>query len=314
MRKLPMANAVNLATKGLRILLIGYPGTAKTGCLAALLNAGFKMRYIDFDGNLDPLINYSDPSRLHDLDAVFLEDKMRAGGRFMEPVGIPHAFADALKLMDEWKYTDEEGKEVNLGSSKDWGPDTVVVLDSTTKLGDACMRRAMKLLNRTPDKMSQQVWGLAIQEQGAFLEKLTSPTNRFHIIVIAHLKIVSPREVLKDDDRLTATIKEEQAELVPTRLYPSVLGHAFPQFVGAEFPIIIEAEKVTKGGVTKRTLNTSPKVFLDLKCPMPNIPAQLPIESGMLTLFKALSPKSVELVKANGVATHTPITSEKEPD
>ena len=309
-----MTNAVNLATKGLRILLIGYPGTAKTGCLASLLNAGYKMRYLDLDGNLDPLINYADPSRLHDLDAVFLEDKMRVGARFMEPIGIPQAFANALRLMDEWKYVDDDGKEVNLGASKDWGPDTIVVLDSTTKLGDACLRRAMKLQNRTPDKMTQQVWGLAIQEQGAFIEKLTSPLNKFHLIVIAHLKIISPREVSSDDARMVQSIKEDQADIVPTRLYPSVLGHAFPQFVGAEFPIIVEAEKVTKGGVTRRYLNTAPKVYLDLKCPMPNVPSQLEIGDGMLKLFQALSPSSVELVKANGVAAKTPITSEKEND
>ncbi len=59
--------------------------------------------------------------------------------------------------MDRWKYT-EDGEEVDLGASKDWGPDTVVVLDSLTAMGTAAFRRQMSLMNKTPLNTTQQLW------------------------------------------------------------------------------------------------------------------------------------------------------------
>src|ERR1700733_9823756 len=146
-----MTNAATLLRNpALPILVVGYPGTAKTGSLASLLNAGYKLRMIDFDGNADPLLQYADTAMLKNLDIAYFEDRMRSGQSFIEPVGIPTAFANALRQLDDWKTQDAEGKEVSLGSSSDWGPDTIVVLDSLTKMGDAAFRRAMKLLNKTP--------------------------------------------------------------------------------------------------------------------------------------------------------------------
>src|ERR1700692_1276245 len=49
-----MTNAANLLRNpALRIMVVGYPGTAKTGSLASLLNAGFKIRMLDYDGNIE---------------------------------------------------------------------------------------------------------------------------------------------------------------------------------------------------------------------------------------------------------------------
>lgn len=295
-----MTNAATLLRNpALRIMVVGFPGTAKTGMLASLLNAGFKIRMLDFDGNIDPLLQYADQSMLGNLDVVYLEDKLKARSQFIEPIGIPKAFTTALDLMDEWKYTDEAGHEVNLGKSEDWGPDTIVVLDSLTKMGDAAKRRAMKLLNKTPANTTDRVWGLAMQEQSAFIEKLTSANNRFHVIVLAHLKIISPRDIRDGDSQLTQHIKEQMADVVPTRFYPRALGWQLPQEIGGEFPVILEAEKVTKGGKTVRTLNLEPKVLLDVKFPgpYPEGKSRLDISDGMLRVFEALSPGSVQLVK-----------------
>ena len=117
-----MTNAQALSRNlALRILVVGYPGTAKTGSLASLLNAGFKLRVIDFDGNIDPLLQYANAEALSRLDVAYFEDKMRSGSAFMEPIGIPQAFANALKQLDDWKTQDADGKEISLGSSREWG-------------------------------------------------------------------------------------------------------------------------------------------------------------------------------------------------
>ena len=293
-----MTNAIHLvANPALRIMIVGYPGTAKTGSLASLLNAGFKVRLIDFDGNPDPLFQFVAKDKLANLDIAYFEDRMRVGAQFSEPVGIPSAFADALKQLDDWKTTDADGKEVSLGKSSDWGPDTVVALDSLTKMGDAAFRRAMKLLSKTPMNITDRVWGLAMQEQAAFIERLTSARNKHHVIVLAHLKIIAPQDVRQGDTQLTTNIKEALSELVPTRLYPSALGRVLPQQIGAEFPVMLEAERVTKAGKTVRTLRLAPKELVDIKFPANISETNLPIEDGLLRVFQALSPGSVELVQ-----------------
>lgn len=285
-----------LASTAVRALAVGYPGSGKTGMLACLLNAGFKIRFLDFDGNLEPLLLYANPEKLGNLDVMSFEDPMRMGSGGMEPVGIPSAFVNALKAMDEWKYTNPDGSVTDLGKSKDWGLDTVVVLDSLTSMGEAAKARSMKLNNKTPMTTTDRVWGLAMQEQEEFIKMLTRQSNRFHVIVLAHLKMIGPKDIRKGDSALTQQIKEEQGSLIDTRLYPSALGWQLPQFIGQHFPTLIEVKVSVKANQVKRVINTRPRTDLDVKVPSKMEATELDISDGLLQIFKTLSPASVKLV------------------
>lgn len=299
-----MANAAKLAGGPVRAMLVGYPGAGKTGSLASLANAGFKIRFLDYDGNLEPLLQYTKPEFLPNIDIVNLEDKLRMGSRFTETSGIPEAFSTGLKLMDEWKYKEPDGTEINLGRSKDWGMDTIVVLDSLTAMGLAAFRRVRNLLNKSATDTTQQVWGIAMAEQEAFIEKLTASSNRFHVIVLAHLVMIGPKDVMKGDSDLTVELKERTANLVPTRLFPSALGQQLPPKIGGHFPTLLEVKpKYSQTGKSSRIIRTVPQPELDIKVPAPNLQAELPIETGMLTIFEALSPASVRLVAGNSGTT-----------
>lgn len=287
-----------LASTPFRGMLVGYPGAGKTGALACLLNAGFKLRVLDFDGNLEPLLKWADPAKLDNLDAIHFEDQTRIGSGFLEPVGIPQAFANALRAMDQWKYPGPDGVEVDLGASKDWGPDTIVVLDSTRTMGDAAFRRAMKMLNKTPMNTTDRVWGLAMSEQAAFLNKLGSSSNRFHVIILSHLKMVGPKDVRSGDSDLTTTIKGQVADLIGTRLYPWVLGWQLPQTIAGDFSTVLEVASTVKAGQVKRVIRWQPRQELDLKLPanMGDV-KELDIKDGLLHIFRAVSPASVRLVE-----------------
>lgn len=291
-----MANAVNLRKNPVaRIMLVGHPGAGKTGALACLANAGFKLRILDFDGNLEPLLMHTKPEFLQNIDAVFLEDRTKGGPQFTEIVGQPKAFITALRLMDEWKYTEADGTEVNLGKSSEWGDDTVVVMDSLTTMGDAAMNRARASLNKTRMNTTDGTWGLAMDEQAAFIERLTSGSNRHHVIVLSHLKMIGPKEVRKGDDDVSKEIKERLVDLVPTRYFPSALGWQLPQKIGAAFPTIILLEPEYRGNSAKRKLRTLPRAELDLKVPAPDLPVDLDVSDGLLKVFQALGcnpPKS----------------------
>lgn len=275
----------------IRMLIVGYPGSGKTGALCSLLNAGFKVRLLMYDrvSNLQPLRAFTEPSKLANLDVVVLEDKMRAGASFQEPVGIPAAFNDGLKAMTDWP---------GFGASKDWGPDTVVVLDSLTSMGEASMRRSMKFQNKTPMNMTDRVWGFAMAEQLAFVQALCSSANRHHTIVLSHLKMIGPKDIRNDDTDLTKSIKEQVATLIPTRLYPSALGRALPPEIGKEFATILLAENQYRGTQVRKVLRTLPREELDLKLPVSRdrVPVEVDLDTGLLQIFRALSPESVELV------------------
>jgi hypothetical protein len=287
METLTMAKLSNMKPP-VRLLLEGYPGSAKTGSLAALANAGWKLRVLDFDSNLDPLVQYTTPEGLDNIDVITCEDKLKQSGKFIGASGLPTAFETALKAMDNWKYKDEEGNEVDLGKSKDWGPDTIVVLDSLTSMGKAVMRRAMSVMNKTPLNTTQQLWGLAMADQEAFIEMLTSPMNRHHTIVLSHLKMVGPKDVAASDDELTKELKARVADVVPTRLYPSALGQQLPQTVASHFPAVVLAETQIKLNKPRRVLRFSSGNEIDLKLPTDKITGDLPVEDGLLTIFKAL--------------------------
>lgn len=274
-----------------RCMVVGDPGSGKTGAMACFANAGFKLRVIDFDGNPEPLVRWVKPECLKNIDMAFVEDPLRYGMRFVETHGLPEAFQSGWKLLDRWKYTDPyTGEEVDLGQSKDWGPDTIVVLDGTTVMSKAAKRRVMARNNRTPDNFRDSDYGSAMDELEGLFEKLSSLNNRFHAIVLAHLKLVGPADLRKGDDELTKELKEKAAEITPTKLFPAVLGKQLPRSVAGHFPCVVLAEqKFGAGGkFLGRRLSTISKPDLDLKVPAPDLPAELPIEDGMLTIFEAV--------------------------
>ena len=59
--------------RGKKVLASGRPGTAKTGALCALLEAGFKVRLLSTEENLAPLFTYTDPAALKaNLEAIWI--------------------------------------------------------------------------------------------------------------------------------------------------------------------------------------------------------------------------------------------------
>jgi len=274
-----------------RMMIVGYPGTAKTGSIASLLNAGYKVRLLDFDGNSQSLLTYTDKDKLQNLDIATFEDKMRNGQRFIETTGVPTAFASALNMMDEWKYKEDDGTEVNLGKSKEWGCDTVVVLDSLTSMGEASFRRQRSLSNKTPLDTTQQVWGLAMEQQNAFIEKLTSEANHFHVVVLSHLKMIGPKDIQKGDEDVTKELKNRAADIIATRLFPSALGQGLPPTIGGHFPTLILAENEFTGDRLKaRVLRTVPRPELDLKLPSKVSFDKADVSDGLARIFAELAP------------------------
>lgn len=290
-----MGNLADLAKqRRFRGMIAGYPGSAKTGCLAPLANAGYNLRILDYDNNLDPLFEYVKPENYGNVEVVTLEDKMRMGPDGPEPMGKPTAYDKGLRLLEQWKYQKADGSEVDLGLVSSWGEKDVLVLDSATGMGRAAFRRVLHLNGRTMKNRRRQDWGSAMADQEAFIEKLTAANVKCHVVVIAHLKPIGPKiggDNVDEDDEVAAAIKEQQmrvAELVPTKLFPAFIGQALPPTVAEHFPILLRADTKFTNGKKRRVLITEPQPEMDLKISLAGLPNELPVEDGLLKIFNRL--------------------------
>lgn len=298
-----MANAAHMVAEGndpLRILIGGPPGSAKTGSVAALLNAGYKVRLLDFEGNYEPLLKFTKPEFLANLDIKTFQDKMVDSGEgYMDTDGIPKAFTDALKtLKSGWKTTDAEGAEVDLGRMTEWGPDVVLVVDSMTALARITMSRSRKMMNKTPRNMSAAVWGAARDDLNSFIELLKAKSNKFHLVFIAHLQMVGPEvpmESSKEDSEikdLKRDIALQRASFMDTRLYPIAVTRNQSTNIHSLFPIFLQSKRVVKKGEVSFYLSAEPVEELDLKFPMLDIKSRFPIETGLADVFQLLGAKA----------------------
>lgn len=292
-----MANAADLFTDiiPVRELIVGKPGSAKTGSLASLINAGFKLRVLAYDKlhNMRPLHAYADPVLLRrNVDIALLEDPlvMTDDMKTIEPDGVPTAYRQGSKLLDRWRYKREDGTEVDLGRSREWGPDTIVVLDSVTSQGDAAIRYARAMSSHTSTTTTDQDFNRAMEMQQSFLEKLLSSRTRHHVIVLAHLKVVSPNVERKGDTDLQIKVKEGIGDILESELLPSFLGKALPRIVGRNFDAVIESRRVIRAnGEVAYELNARSRAELDLRlASKEKLPKSFDIADGQLRIFDAL--------------------------
>ena len=64
-----------------KMLYVGTSGTGKTGSLASLVAAGYKLRVLDLDNGVGTLINYVkkySPELLDNIDVIACRDKLKA--------------------------------------------------------------------------------------------------------------------------------------------------------------------------------------------------------------------------------------------
>ena len=276
-----------------KALCLGYPGSAKTGSLAALINSGrYNVRILDFDGNYDPLLEYVKPEFYDKVEIRTFQDKLKMGTDKIIPNGPPRAFELAMKLLDNWKYTDKEtGEEIDLGPVSTWGPQDVLVLDSLTALGTAAMRRVLHQTNRLSKGPTQRSWLLAMDDQENCIKILTNESIKCNVLVTAHLKMVGPKQEEEKDSEETKDAKHKMQSIIPFRLYPSALGRELPPKIASNFPYVLLYTSKVIGNKVKRTILTAPREDVDIKVPLVKIEKELPVEDGLLTLFETVQGK-----------------------
>lgn len=255
-----------------KLLYLGDAKSGKTGSLISLVKAGYKLRILDLDNLLDilaKLIAEQCPSLIDTVEFRTIRDKrtMSAAGPIL---AAPKAFIEATRMLDRWKYKDDDGNEIDLGPPSKWDSDCILVIDSLSRLCDAAYDWAESVIPKSKsggEFDGRAVYGNAQDAIESMLAMLTSSTFECNLIVICH----GLYQDLPDGT---------------TKIFPQGVGQKLSPKIPQYFPNYIRVKNL--GG--KRTIQLQSDAMIDLASTNPNAFEEktLPIETGLADFFAAL--------------------------
>lgn len=241
--------------KPIKMLVMGDTGSGKTGALASLANAGYKLHILDYDNGLDILSTTVKPENLKNVEYETLSEKRKVVNGIVLPAnGLPKAFSKGLALLTEWgnKYT----------SLQD-----IIVIDSLTFMSDAALEHVQGGAGHLGKNPEIQEWGLAMNLIEDMLSILYSTDIQCNVIINSHIKY----------------IQDEGTGIVKAQI--NTLGSKLPPKVGRYFNHMLWAGMVG----SKRVFKTKASPVMGLKSPNPEkVADQYPIETGLADYFKAV--------------------------
>lgn len=266
---------------GLKLLLIADSGEGKSGSLASLAKAGYKLRILDMDNGLDVLKNIlaeHAPAALNNVTYETLTDKVKGVAGKVMPDGSPTAFATALRLMTRWEMGKRgEPGYYDLGPVSSWGKEDVLVLDSLTFFSNAALRYVLALNARSGQQPYQSDWGDAMRMVEDTLSLLYSDAVKCNVIVTSHITHIG---------------NEDSGGV---RGYPNTLGQKLPPKIPSYFNSCLKVVSKGTGATQKRYIKTVSEPLLSLKNPNPGkIPAEIEFkyaDGGLATYFEILQGK-----------------------
>jgi len=252
-----------------KLLFVGDSGAGKTGALASLAAAGFKVRILDLDNGVDVLRdlltngNYTKDA-INNVEYVTLTEPMKNAGGKLIPAKAS-VWQRVAGMLGDWKDGD-----INHGSITTWDDQTVLVLDSLTMLSDAALSYILAMNGRLGQHPHQADWGLAQALVENLLRMLYDEGVKCNVIINCHIKPMG------DDNG-------------PERYYPNTLGKALPPKVGRYFNTVLLAQSSGRGSNLKRQIFTTSQGTIECKNTAPSkVQPSYPLDTGLADYFKAV--------------------------
>lgn len=243
-----------------KMILIGDSGTGKTGALASLVAAGYKLFILDYDNGLDSLVHFvkkTCPEKIGNVQFESLQDKFKSSNVGWVPDGPPTAFTNGLKLLNNWP---------GIGSVDTLGPDSILVIDSLTHMSNAAFRWA-EVFKFSKDPRA--IYREAQQAIETTIAALTAKDNKINFIMICHAQYIA-----RGGDGVL-------------RGFPKAVGSAISPDIPTYFNTIVISETVGNGPSVRRQIGTVPSAMIDTKNPAA-LTKTYPLETGLADLFHDL--------------------------
>lgn len=222
--------------KRVKALIIGDSGSGKTGLLATLANAGYNLRIIDLENNLNVIGSYLKGDAAKNIHYASLDPNDK---RALEGINA---------LVRHWKIGTED-----LGPTKDWTNKEVLVIDSTTKLGDVCLN-CTSATNKD-DRTHYMNAGEEFQNLMSFL--LDPSPLRFNVVCLAHIRYV-------------AVQSDKVADTMTMKAYPTSVGSKLPISFARGFTDVFGIKVSAIGQNVKRVIRTDADSMMGMKSSNPS--------------------------------------------
>lgn len=242
-----------------KLLNIGESGTGKTGALASLAKAGYRLWILDYDNGLDIVQTAlrGDDAALRRVTYETLRDTVTAVNGLPKIKPPITAYKGAGKALAEW----------NAGA---FTPQDILVLDTLTTFSEAAFNEALQLGGRLNQRPQLQDYGWCADSVKLFIEMITSPELNCHVIVNTHIRWFSG-----DDEAQT------QAKGLP-----NAKGQEISRVVSRYFNTVCLTRTQGSGPATRRMISTQPQGVVEVKTSAPaSVKPTYPIETGLAELF-----------------------------
>jgi hypothetical protein len=250
----------------IKALCVGDSGAGKTGALASLVDAGYNVRILDFDGGLSVLRGYvKKKEMMKNVHFITLRDQFGLMGARMG-IKKANAFQRAMSALDEGGEKHWGAAGAHIPPIWDWTPSDVLVLDTLATAGKSSLAMVMMANGAIMKSPEIQHYGTAMDNLEKLLDYLTSDTINCNVIVNTH------------------TSPPAEGSL---KLYPEALGTKLGPKVAKPFDNMVSISILGKS----RQFKTKVDGLLALKTAKP-IADTYPIETGWTDIFKALLGKT----------------------
>jgi len=271
-------------------LILGDSGAGKTGALASLAKAGYRLIIADFDNGITPLLMQleGDKVALSNLYYEIFTNRMITSGGVILPLGLPLAFSRLLDAMHRWKFGKGD-QAYNLGPISKWGPDTVFCLDSLTFFGRAAMLHTQAMNNSLGVHPHPGLYGHAMGLMEDYLALLYDEGIKCHVLVNSHILMQDDAEAESDLPTPESTDKFDKP-MKKKKGVPMALGDKLPPKVGTYFNTCVRVKTRGRGASTKRVIRTTTEGVVGLKFPkgLKPFPDEVDISNGLARIFKYL--------------------------
>jgi hypothetical protein len=277
----------------IKLINIGDTGSGKTGAMASLCAAGYKVRVADLDNGMEALINLlTDPKSGYPKDSIknlrwktFTEPMHVVGGNIQPKAAT--VWNRAVGQLMDWKgdrYADADGQvheaapEDKLGGIYSWGSDTVLCFDTLSTMGTAAMNFHLMMngnlgKKRTSMEAMRDI-GAAQEQLDKFLQMMFDESLKCNVVINTHVIFA----------------KEDGSNIEPgydgmRYAFPAAIGKALAPKMGKYFNHMLLTKR--EGGAQRIYTRGLPNVGLKSGAPL-KVAASYDVKDGLAKYFEAI--------------------------